>query len=323
MNIEREFVQAVDANMNMLDGKNTNSVEKEADPSVAESEKTGVVNVDDIEHYYFNSGEYGQTQNEREEYGFYIDADGDLRIRVECQYESTQEDTHNDEVHAGILDVFFNQYEECVKRINGTLAEGSVLFPDSERIKEKQKKWDDILMKHARSTRTRSEPQTPVVLSAAKSKSDGGMSTTDLSQWTPTMVAAANEHMDSIERDNTPKGQLVKIFQNEPLDITPLSQKTATKYEFACKRDQVVRQLDMGKRVVRPQRNVELPEALRSPYVERVVDITSRLDAAEASASAYMFSAWGSMWYVKFCILNLFVVKTVKYHICLNTQYHI
>ncbi|KAJ0552986.1 hypothetical protein HanRHA438_Chr08g0343231 [Helianthus annuus] len=42
MNSERDVVQAVDANMNMLDGKNTDSVEKEADPSAAESEKTGM-----------------------------------------------------------------------------------------------------------------------------------------------------------------------------------------------------------------------------------------------------------------------------------------
>ncbi|MFS7899217.1 hypothetical protein Hanom_Chr00s048643g01778551 [Helianthus anomalus] len=167
-----------------------------------------------------------------------------------------------------MLDVFFSQYEECVKRINETLAEGFVLFPDSDRIKEKQKQWDDILMKHARSTATSSEPQTPIISSAAKRKSDGGVSTTDLSQWTPTMVAAANEHMDSIERDNTPNDQLVKIFQNEPLNITPLSQKTAAEYEFACKRDQVVKQLDMGKRMVRPQRTIELPPALRSPYLK-------------------------------------------------------
>ncbi|KAJ0452256.1 hypothetical protein HanRHA438_Chr15g0719781 [Helianthus annuus] len=204
------------------------------------------------------------------------------------------------QVHAGMLDVFFNQYEECVKRINDTLAEGFMLFPNSERIKQKQMQWDDILMKNVRASRTRCEPQTPVVLSPAKSKSVGGVSTTDLPQWTPTMVVAAYEHMESVERDNAPKGQCVKIFQSEPLDITPLSQKTATEYEFAIKRDQVTRQLDMGKRMARPQRNVELPEALRSPYVKRVVDLRSRLDAAEESTSAYMFSAWGSMWDVVF-----------------------
>ncbi|MFS7962108.1 putative papain-like cysteine peptidase superfamily [Helianthus anomalus] len=58
---------------------------------------------------------------------------------------------------------------------------------------------------------------------------------------------------------------------------------------------QVIHELDLGKRKVRPQRQTELTEALRSPYMKWAVEIRTKLDNAEVSVSSYMFSALGSM----------------------------
>ncbi|KAJ0716014.1 putative papain-like cysteine peptidase superfamily [Helianthus annuus] len=63
---------------------------------------------------------------------------------------------------------------------------------------------------------------------------------------------------------------------------------------------QVIHELDLGKRKVRPQRQTELTDALRSPYMKRAVELRSKLDNAEVSVSSYMFSAWGSMWDIVF-----------------------
>ena len=46
----------------------------------------------------------------------------------------------------------------------------------------------------------------------------------------------------------------------------------------------------------RPNGAKTLPEALRSPYVKRVVSLHDRMDKCEDCVSEYMFSAWGSKW---------------------------
>ncbi|MFS7912787.1 hypothetical protein Hanom_Chr02g00133981 [Helianthus anomalus] len=116
-------------------------------------------------------------------------------------------------------------------------------------------------MKNVRANTTRGQAQTPDARSLDKSKEIGDIR--------------------SVDHDNTPKDQLVKVFDNQPLDVAPLFQKTVAEYEFVIKRDQVVQQLDTRKRLVRPQREVEFPKALRSPYVKRVVDFRTRLDTTE------------------------------------------
>ncbi|MFS8002018.1 hypothetical protein Hanom_Chr13g01197151 [Helianthus anomalus] len=87
--------------------------------------------LDDIAHYYFNSGEYGQTQNEQQELGLHIG----FFLPMVSQYRSTPPTSQSEVLHAGMLDVFFNQFEECGKRINNTLADGFTLYPGSEKIK--------------------------------------------------------------------------------------------------------------------------------------------------------------------------------------------
>ncbi|MFS8034657.1 hypothetical protein Hanom_Chr17g01583701 [Helianthus anomalus] len=55
----------------------------------------------------------------------------------------------------------------------------------------------------------------------------------------------------------TPPNQLVEVVEQPPLVVTPISQKTAEEYEFSIRREQVIHELDQGKRNLRPQRQTE------------------------------------------------------------------
>ncbi|MFS7928511.1 hypothetical protein Hanom_Chr04g00321641 [Helianthus anomalus] len=102
-------------------------------------------NVEDIEKYYVETVEYGQTQQSQP--GVNIGFDGEIRIPMVSQYGSTPQASQSDEVHAGMLEVFLNQFDECVKRINDTFKEGFELYPESEKIKKKHTMWKEMLKK--------------------------------------------------------------------------------------------------------------------------------------------------------------------------------
>ncbi|MFS7928518.1 hypothetical protein Hanom_Chr04g00321721 [Helianthus anomalus] len=65
------------------------------------------------------------------------------------------------QVHAGMLEVFLNQFEECVKRTNDHFTEGFQLYPESEKIKEKHTMWKEMLKKVASTGTTSGQPRTP------------------------------------------------------------------------------------------------------------------------------------------------------------------
>ncbi|KAM0070435.1 hypothetical protein Hdeb2414_s0001g00013081 [Helianthus debilis subsp. tardiflorus] len=192
-----------------------------------------------------------------------------------------------------MLEVFLNQFEECVKRINDNFTEGFQLYPESEKIKEKHTMWKEMLKKFASTGTTSGQPRTPAHRTLEKETSKENVELSQLSQWTPSFF---EELIKTVENTTTPPTQLLEVVEQPPLVVTPISQKTTEEYEFSIRRGQVIHELDLGKRKVRPQRQTELTDALRSPYMMRAVELRSKLDNAEFSVSSYMFSVWGSMW---------------------------
>ncbi|MFS7906291.1 hypothetical protein Hanom_Chr01g00057571 [Helianthus anomalus] len=60
-----------------------------------------------------------------------------------------------------MLEVFLNQFDECVKRINDTFTKGFQLYPESEKIKEIHTLWTEKLKKVGPTCTTTAQPQTP------------------------------------------------------------------------------------------------------------------------------------------------------------------
>ncbi|KAM0058414.1 hypothetical protein Hdeb2414_s0005g00170001 [Helianthus debilis subsp. tardiflorus] len=207
-----------------------------------------------------------------------------------------------------MLEVFLNQFDECVKRINDTFTEGFQLYPQSEKIKETHTLWTEKLKKVGSTCTTTAQPQTPTDKTPEKEANKENLDMSQLSQWTPSLV---EEICKTVDKTTTQKTQLAVIEQPAQttqveemeqlaLVVTPISQKTQEEYECTIRRGQLIHDLDLGKRKVRPERQTELTDALRSPYVKRAVEIKAKLENAELSVSSYMFSAWGSMWDVVF-----------------------
>ncbi|KAF5818945.1 putative papain-like cysteine peptidase superfamily [Helianthus annuus] len=153
--------------------------------------------------------------------------------------------------------------------------------------------WTEMLKKVASTSTTSAQPHTPTDKTPEKETNKDNVELSELSQWTPSFV---EEIIKTADKTTTPPTQLVEVVEQPPLVVTPISQKTAEEYEFSIRREQVIHELDQGKWNLRLQRQTELTETLKSPYMKRAVDLTSKLDIAEVSVSSYMFSAWGSPW---------------------------
>ena len=199
-----------------------------------------------------------------------------------------------------------NQFDECVKRITDTFTEGFQLYPQSEKIKEVHKLWTDKLKKVGSTCTTTEQPQTPDDKTPEKEANKENLDMSQLSQWTPSLAEEVCKTVDKTTTQTTqlaviePPAQKTQVEEMEKtaLAVTPISQKTQEEYEYTIRRGQLIHDLDLGKPKVRPERQTELTDALRSPYVKRAVEIKAKLENAELSVSSYMFSAWGSMWYV-------------------------
>ncbi|MFS7962109.1 hypothetical protein Hanom_Chr08g00722781 [Helianthus anomalus] len=101
------------------------------------------------------------------------------QIVIKCKgfvklYTRTQCD-----VHAAMLEVFLNQFDECVKRINGPFTEPFQLYPESEKIKEKHTMWTEILKKVGSTCTTTGKTQTPTDKTPEKEENKNNV---DLSQ---------------------------------------------------------------------------------------------------------------------------------------------
>ncbi|MFS7982820.1 hypothetical protein Hanom_Chr10g00967261 [Helianthus anomalus] len=48
------------------------------------------------------------------------------------------------QVQSNLLDNLFSEFEICVNKINNTLAELCLMFPDSDMLKRKELEWKEI-----------------------------------------------------------------------------------------------------------------------------------------------------------------------------------
>ncbi|KAI7745107.1 hypothetical protein M8C21_024475 [Ambrosia artemisiifolia] len=85
--------------------------------------------------------------------------------------------------------------------------------------------------------------------------------------------------------DDFNKNEGVEVFDVKPLSWS--DGRGETRCEEAKK---------LQAKTPRPGRVKQLPEAMRSPYVKRIVGLHERLEKSEEVVSNYMFSAWDSKW---------------------------
>ncbi|MFS7913114.1 hypothetical protein Hanom_Chr02g00138031 [Helianthus anomalus] len=121
------------------------------------------VNVDDIEKYYIETGEYGQHNkvNQALTLGLMERLGYQWYLNMGRHHKRTRATRYFQSVHAGMLEVFLNQFDERVKRINNHFMEGFQLYPESEKIKEKHMMWTEMLKKVASTCTTSGQPHTP------------------------------------------------------------------------------------------------------------------------------------------------------------------
>ncbi|MFS8002019.1 hypothetical protein Hanom_Chr13g01197161 [Helianthus anomalus] len=82
-----------------------------------------------------------------------------------------------------------------------------------------------MLKKLASVDMTTGQPQTSDAKKPENNKDKEKMDVPQMSQWTSTWVEKAEEFMKTVEKNTTPKNQLVKVLEKQPLDVAPVSQK--------------------------------------------------------------------------------------------------
>ncbi|MFS8008755.1 hypothetical protein Hanom_Chr14g01276611 [Helianthus anomalus] len=97
---------------------------------------------------------------------------------------------------------------------------------------------------------TTAQPQTPTDKTPEKEAKKENVDLSQLAQWTLSLV---EEICKTVDETTTPTTQLA-VVEQPTLFVTPISQRTQEEYKYSIRRGQLIHELDLGKRKVRPQR---------------------------------------------------------------------
>ncbi|KAJ0807276.1 hypothetical protein HanOQP8_Chr00c057g0737171 [Helianthus annuus] len=96
---------------------------------------------------------YLLSQTDTQICALFVGADGECRIPMVSQYGDTPSPSGTSEgdfelVWSNLLDNLFSEFEICMNKINNTLTESCLMFPESDLLKRKAMEWKEIMKKH-------------------------------------------------------------------------------------------------------------------------------------------------------------------------------
>ncbi|KAJ0796847.1 hypothetical protein HanPI659440_Chr04g0167131 [Helianthus annuus] len=213
------------------------------------------------------------------------------------------------EVKSNLLDNLFREFGDCICRINNTLTESCVMYPESEQLKKKALEWKEIILKHLKvegeeeNERVDAEKghssvrfEEENVVEADKSvnlrqgsvafdkdntpatmKNNEGLSqnTSRFSPMTSSFVAEVDKAIEEGCSEKTPETRF-NVLGLQALNLSKSLDNVWTDEERSEVRQPVVRD-----KTPRPKRTIILPVALRSPYIKRIVSLRDGREKAE------------------------------------------
>ncbi|KAJ0476983.1 putative papain-like cysteine peptidase superfamily [Helianthus annuus] len=195
-------------------------------------------------------------------------------------------------VRANLLDNLFREFELCVHKINNTITESCLMFPDSDLLKQKGLVWKELMKL--------------LLVVDDEEKKDG-----DEVEKGDQNVEAENDDVAVSVEPVEPQKELDKVVERVQSEITPETKINISGVEtvnFSArladaakdeKRQEVTVPVQR-QRSPRPKRTIKLPAALRSPYVQRPVMLRTVRETAEETLARCIFSAVGNVWEVLF-----------------------
>ncbi|KAJ0927411.1 hypothetical protein HanRHA438_Chr04g0182571 [Helianthus annuus] len=213
------------------------------------------------------------------------------------------------EVKSNLLDNLFREFGDCICRINNTLTESCVMYPESEQLKKKALEWKEIILKHLKvegeeeNERVDAEKghssvrfEEENVVAADKSvnlrqgsvafdkdntpatmKNNEGLTqnTSRFSPMTSSFVAEVDKAIEEGCSEKTPETRF-NVLGLQALNLLKSLDNVWTDEERSEVRQPVVRD-----KTPRPKRTIILPVALRSPYIKRIVSLRDGREKAE------------------------------------------
>ncbi|KAJ0789797.1 putative papain-like cysteine peptidase superfamily [Helianthus annuus] len=276
----------------------------------------------------------GNEEIEIEDDDAHLGPDGEVRIPMVSQYGDTpsasgtsvQDDFEL--VRSNLLDNLFNEFEICVNKINNTITESCLMFLESDLLKQKALERNDIMKMHLvvddekkkdgdevekgdqnvdakkDDVAEAAEPVDPQNGSVSldgyntptneRNKDHITQHTSPFSPMTSSFVAELHKVVERVQSEITPATK----FNVSGIEAVNLSTRLAN--ASTDEKHKEVTQPVQRQGSPRPKRTIKLPEALRSPYVERAVMLRTVRDKTEDALARWIFSAVGNVWDILF-----------------------
>ncbi|KAF5767134.1 putative papain-like cysteine peptidase superfamily [Helianthus annuus] len=265
-----------------------------------QGQKKGIEIEDDDAHLgiYRHCADYLLSQTDTQTCALFVGPDGEVRILMVSQYGDTpsasgtsvQDDFEL--VRANLLDNLFSEFEICVHKINNTITESCLMFPDSDLLKQKGLEWKELMK--------------VLLVVDDEEKKDGD----EVEKGDQNVEAEKDDVAEEVEPVD-PQKELDKVVERVQSEKTPETKFNVSGIETVNlstrladastdeKRKEVTEPVQR-QRSPRPKQTIKLPAALRSPYVHQPVMLRTARDKAEETLARCIFSAVGNVWDILF-----------------------
>ncbi|KAF5806763.1 hypothetical protein HanRHA438_Chr05g0234341 [Helianthus annuus] len=245
--------------------------------------------------------DYLLSHTSTQEIAVFVRTDGEFRVSVVSQYGtpplSYEEVERNEKVHAQNMDIAFKEFEECIEKVKNNISEALKVHPKSDLINKKKMEWVGIVRKHLKNVVEVADIDVVKEKTPAPVKDSGVLSPSNLTPFLPMTSSFYAEVEDLISAghcDDTP-GTRSKTIGRQLVNLeSQLENVAATTSTVHEKED--AGNACLQYKTPRPKRSINLPDALRSPYVQRVVSLMIKKDEVEDALASCIFSAIANKW---------------------------
>ncbi|MFS7984892.1 putative papain-like cysteine peptidase superfamily [Helianthus anomalus] len=258
-----------------------------------------------------------------------VGADGEFRIPMVSQYGTppvySQEEKDSEEDMAKNLDDAFKEFDDCIEKIKITMTEVLRLHPNSEMILSRKTSWIATVRKHLKDVADNEEGDVESEKTPTPVKNTGLLTQGNQSPFSPmtsSVCAEIDELISAIQSSRHP-GTQSKAEGIQPVNLQSELDNVATTSSIRDTEHEGNALLQY--KLQRPKRNTNLPDAPRSPYVQRVVSLTDKREQLESTLASCILSATGNKWDVIFdCPAGVLILRssfeTIYPELCLDAD---
>ncbi|MFS8004490.1 hypothetical protein Hanom_Chr13g01226461 [Helianthus anomalus] len=223
------------------------------------------------------------------------------------------------------LDDAFKEFEDCIEKIKITMMEALRLHPNSEMILSRKTSWIATVRKHLKDVADNEEGDVESEKTPTPVKNTGLLTQGNQSPFSPmtsSVCAEIDELISAIQSSQHP-GTQSKAEGIQPVNLQSELDNVATTSSIRDTKQEGNALLQY--KLQRPKRNTNLPDALRSPYVQRVVSLTDKREQLESALASCILSATGNKWDVIFdCPAGVSILRgsfeTIYPELCLDAD---